>query len=258
MKLYMKSYPWTAYSNLLVERILNPKNVGFFKKNTGALQEMRVVAAESQDGFDGNHIIFFLVVDETDGIIADVKFQAFGESPLIGAADAICEIILRKNYDQARRLTAELVDKKLRDFDHTPAFPDSASHHLNLALEALDAACEKCLDIPISDPSYSPPVPSHLDSQGEYPEWDILSSSEKLELLRKVIREEVQPYIELDAGGIEVQEFKDNREVVVAYQGACTMCPSSTGATLNAIQEILRARVHPNLTVKPDLSLLNF
>ncbi|WP_420421435.1 NifU family protein [Simkania sp.] len=258
MNPYLKPYPWAEYSNLLVERILAPRNVGFFSGNKGAQQEMRVVSGESQDGADENHVIFYLVVDETDGIIADVKFQAFGESPLIGAADAICDIILRKNYDQARRLTAELVDKKLRDFDHTPAFPESASHHLNLALEALDIACEKCLDIPISDPSYSPPVPSHLASTGEYPEWDILSFAEKLELIRKVVQEEVQPYIELDAGGIEVPELKNDNEVVIAYQGACTTCPSSTGATLSAIQEILRARVHPNLTVKPDLSLLSF
>ena len=72
------------------------------------------------------------------------------------------------------------------------------------------------------------------------------------------MKEEVQPYIELDAGGIEVPELKNGQEVVIAYQGACTTCPSSTGATLNAIQEILRARVHPSLTVKPDLSLLSF
>lgn len=258
MKPFLEPYPWATYSNLLVERILSPRNVGFFNSNKGAQQEMRVVAGESQDSTRENHVIIYLVIDETDGIIADVKFQAFGESPLIGAADAICDIILRKNYDQARRLTAELVDKKLRDFDHIPAFPKSSAHHLNLALEALDTACEKCLDIPISDPSYSPPVPSHLQSTGEYPEWSILSSTEKLELIRKVVKEEVQPYIELDAGGIEVPEFKNDIEVVIAYQGACTTCPSSTGATLSAIQEILRARVHPHLIVKPDLSLLSF
>lgn len=258
MKLYIEPYPWTAYSNLLIERILEPRNIGFFKENTGAIQEMRVITAEHRDEIDENHIIFYLVVDETDGIIADVKFQAFGESPLIGAADAICEIVLRKNYDQARRLTAELVDKKLRDFDYISAFPESASYHIDIALQALYIGCEQCLDIPIADPSYSPPVPSDLQSKGEVSDWGILSSSERLALIRDVIQEEVQPYIALDAGGIEVQELKDDREVVVAYQGACTTCPSSTGATLNAIQEILRARVHPHLVVKPDLSLLSF
>ena len=258
MKSFIEPYPWTEYSNLLAERILNPKNVGVFKENAGKTQEMRVVVGESRDDSDDNHLRLFLVVDETDGIIADVKFQAFGESPLIAAADTICEIILRKNYDQASRITAEIVDKKLRDFDHVEAFPKFASHHLNLALEALDEATSKCRDITISDPSYSPPVPNHIGSVSEYPEWDILSNAEKLELIESVIREEIQPYIELDAGGIEVQSFKDDREIVIAYQGACTTCPSSTGATLNAIQEILRSRVHPNLTVKPDLSLLNF
>jgi len=256
MKPFIEPYPWAAYSRLLTQRILNPKNGGSFAENSGAMQEMRVVSGKSTDGF--NTLYLYLIVDETDGILADAKFQALGESALIGAADTICSIILRKNHEQARHLTADLIDRKMRDFDHVPAFPLSAAHHLNLALEALDAACEKCVDIAIADPSYSPPVPSEITSKGEYPEWNLLSHEERLDLIRKVIAEEVQPYIEMDAGGIEVQELKEGREVLIAYQGACTTCPSSTGATLSAIQEILRARVLPDLVVKPDLSLLSF
>lgn len=258
MKIFISPYPWTEYSNLLIERILSPKNVGFFHSNARATQEMRVVHGEASDGIKENTIHLYLVVDTTDGIIADAKFQAFGESPLIGAADILCEMILRKNYDQAHRLTADMVDKKLRDFDHIHAFPDEASLHLNLVLEALDSACEECQDIPISDPFYSPPVPSEIISSGEYPDWGALTKLEKIDLIKTLLREEVQPYIELDAGGIEVLSFNEDREVVIAYQGACTTCPSSTGATLNAIQQILRARIHPNLIVKPDLSLLSF
>ena len=37
---------WAAYSNLLKERILAPRNLGVFKENTGAMQEMRVVIGE--------------------------------------------------------------------------------------------------------------------------------------------------------------------------------------------------------------------
>lgn len=258
MRPYIQPYPWTDYSNLLIERILNPRNIGFFIENGEAMQEMRVVSAQTQDPTSNHSITFYLIIDETDGIIADAKFQAFGETPLIGIADTICDIILRKNYDQARRLTAELIDKNLRDFPHTAAFPNSADHDLNLALETLDAACEKCIDIPITTPAYSPPLPSDSKFQGELPEWDILSHSEKLTLIRNVIQKEVQPYIELDAGGIEVQSLKENLEVTIAYQGACTSCPSATGSTLQAIQEILRTQIHPSLTVKPDLSLLSF
>lgn len=255
MKPFLTPYPWTAYSNRLVERILNPRNVGFFKENSESMQEMRVVIGEAFD--QESHVFLFLVVDETDGVIADVKFQAFGKSALIGAADVICEIVLRKNYHQASRVTAELVDKKLRDFDDVQAFPDLSSDQLNLVIEALALACEKCIDISISLPDYVSPIPNQFDAKETFFEWDVLTKEEKLALICNVIQQEIQPYIALDAGGIEVQSFEKDFEVVIAYRGACTTCPSSTGATLNAIQEILRARIHPSLVVKPDLSLLN-
>ncbi len=252
----MKPYPWTAYSHLLIERILKPRNLGSFKENTGAFQEMRVVTGTGQR--DGNTLRFSLVVDETDGVIADAKFIAFGETALIGAADAACEVLLRKNYDQARRLTADLIDRKLRDFTNIPAFPESAATHLNLVLAAIEEAAEKCTDIPLKDPSVSPPVPDHLNADGGHPNWHLFSEDEKLDHIKEVIRDEIQPYIELDAGGVEVSAFNNEREVVIAYQGACTSCPSSTGATLDAIQQILRSRLSPTLDVKPDLSLLSY
>ena len=252
----MKPHPWTEYSNLLKERILNPRNIGAFKENSGALQEMRVVTGKGER--DGSLVIFSIVVDETDGIIADVKFTSFGETTLIGAADAACEVLLRKNYDQARRLTGDLIDRKLRDFTHIPAFPKVADSDINLVLSAIEEATEKCMDIPLKDPSVTPPVPGDNTAEGGDPNWHLFSPDEKLDHIKEVIRDEIQPYIELDAGGIEVSAFKDEREVIIAYQGACTTCPSSTGATLDAIQQILRSRLSPSLEVKPDLSLLQY
>lgn len=252
----MKPHHWTLYSNLLIERILNPRNVGSFKENTGALLEMRVVNGSAER--DGNRVHFSLVVDETDGIIADAKFQAFGETALIGAADAACEVLLRKTYEQARRLSGDLIDRKLRDFTNIAAFPQSVSSLVNLVLAAIEEAGDKCSDIPLKDPSVAPPVPSDSSPETGDPNWHLLSPEEKLDRIKEVIRDEIQPYIELDAGGIEVSSFTDEKEIVVAFQGACTTCPSSTGATLDAVQHILRSRLHPSLTVKPDLSLLHY
>ncbi|MCP5504999.1 MAG: NifU family protein [Chlamydiales bacterium] len=252
----MKPHPWTEYSNLLKERILNPRNVGSFKENTGALQEMRVVTGKGER--DGSLLIFSIVVDETDGIIADAKFIAFGETTLIGASDAACEVLLRKNYDQARRLTADLIDRKLRDFTNIPAFPKTADSDINFVLSVIEEAADKCTDIPLKDPSFTQPIPEGQQSDGGHPNWHLFSPDEKLDHIKEVIRDEIQPYIELDAGGIEVAAFNDEREVIIAYQGACTTCPSSTGATLDAIQQILRSRLSPSLDVKPDLSLLQY
>ncbi len=252
----MKPYPWNNYSYLLTERILKPRNLGRFNENAGSLQEMRVVTGRVEA--QGNILIMSLVVDETDGIVADAKFQAFGEAALIGAADAACEVLLRKNYDQARRLSVDLIDRKLRDFTNIPAFPKEVDAYLNLVLAAIEEAAEKCSDIPLKDPSTSPPVPSQLTGEGGHPNWHLFSPDEKLDHIKEVIRDEIQPYIELDAGGIEVSALNDETEVVIAYQGACTTCPSSTGATLEAIQQILRSKLSPSLHVKPDLSLLNY
>lgn len=247
----MKPYHWTDYSNKLTEKILHPKNYGVFTTEDGTSHGMRLVIGNEEN------LRFYLLVDEEDGIIADVKYQAFGDPALIGAAEFATEIILRKNYDQARRISADMIDHRARDFGHIPAFPEVNSPHLNLILSAIENAAEKCLDIPIADLYVSPPVPSGVLSQEEYPGWEIISEEEKLEVIKNVINEEIQPYIELDAGGVQVLRLLNQKEVIIAYEGACVTCPSSVGATLNSIEQILKSKIHPSITVTPDPSFLH-
>ncbi len=253
----MNPFPWTEYSNKLTEKILNPKNFGAFASDDGKPHGMRLVIGEEGSIASGNHIRFYLLVDEEDGVIADLKYQAFGDPALIGAAEFTVEILLRKNYDQARRVSAEMIDHRARDFAHIPAFPKELSPHLNLILSAIENGVEKCSDIPLSNPYESPPVPSNAMEMEEYPGWEILSPEEKLEVIRNVIQEEVQPYIALDAGGVQVLKLNQEKEVIIAYEGACTTCPSSVGATLQSIEQILKAKIHGSLTVTPDPSFLN-
>ncbi|MCP4265610.1 MAG: NifU family protein, partial [Candidatus Brocadiaceae bacterium] len=66
------------------------------------------------------------------------------------------------------------------------------------------------------------------------------------------IDKEIRPYIELDAGGIQIHELKDF-ELFISYEGACTSCHAATGSTLSAIQNILKSRIHPDLFVTPLL-----
>ena len=75
----------------------------------------------------------------------------------------------------------------------------------------------------------------------------------KIQILNQVLDQDVRPYIALDAGGIVIQEF--NEPILrVRYSGTCVSCPSSIGSTLHAIQQTLRAKVHPDLVVVPDFS----
>ena len=252
-------FPWALYSKKLVNKIENPRNAGIFTEEESEARGMRL--AEGSDGRveDGNCIRFYWLVDKDDGIIVDAKFQAFGQSALIGAADGACELLIGKNYDQAKRVSAELLDRHLRDKAEEQAFPKETYAHLNLVLGAIEQAAEKCTDIPFADTYVTPPVPSNIGEvvPGGYPGWLELPIKKKLAVIEEVLDRDVRPYIALDAGGIEVLNLLQDKEVIIAYSGSCTSCYSSIGTTLSYIQQVIRAKVHPSLVVVPDLGALN-
>ena len=250
------SFPWARYSKKLIDKIEKPRHGGFFSDEEARERGMRLVTAKQGNLRDGNLIGLYLLVDESDGVIADAKFQVFGHSALLGAAEAACEILIRKNYDQARRLTADLIDKQVRDRSNIAAFPEEAYVYLNLILDAIEQAAEECLDIPFAAIYVAPPLESKKEYGEGYPGWSHLAREQKIAVIEEVIATEIRPYIELDAGGVQIVDLIDDKELIIAYEGACTTCHSATGATLNAIQEILRAKVSKNLLIVPHITSL--
>jgi len=251
--------PWQRYSKKLIARIENPKNAGFFNACDAQDRGMRLVIGKKGSVSKGQQLHLYFLIDESDGIISDAKFQAFGLSVLIGAADAVCEILLRKNYDQAKRIGVDLIDHFLRDKNEKNAFPEEAIICLNDILAAIEHVAEQCLDIPFAESYVTPPMPGaglSLTAEGIYPGWEDLNTEQKITIIERVIMEDIRPYIELDAGGIRIVSFENDRNLIIAYEGACTSCHSATGATLNAIQQILSAKVHPDIIVTPDMSFL--
>ena len=182
--------------------------------------------------------------------------RVFGQSALIGASEAACELLVGKNYDQAKRIGADLIDKHVRDRPDVPSFPKETFPHLNLVLEAVEDAAEKCLDLPLPNTYVAPPAPIDVGEvvEGGYPGWTHFSLLQKLAVIEEVLDRDVRPYIALDAGGVKVLNLVNDREVMIAYQGSCTSCMSSVGATLSYIQQTLRNKVHPELIVIPDLT----
>lgn len=258
-KQFFQSFPWHRYSKKLAAKIENSRSAGYFTQQDA--EERGMHFAEGQEGLaiDGNEIHLYLLVDPADGIIVDAKFQAFGQSALIGASAAACELLIGKNYDQARRITAELIDRHVRDKPEEVAFPEETQGHLNLVIGAIEDAIEKCLDLPLPT-HYVSPVPRQISEKegGGWPDWKTLSREQKLSVIETVLNEDVRPYIELDAGGIEVLDLVNDHELLIAYQGACTSCHSSIGATLTTIQQILQAKVSSELKVVPNLDDLKF
>jgi NifU-like protein len=250
------TFPWSRYSKKLISKIENPRCVGAFTKEQSEERGMRLATGQEGRIEDGNAIVLYWLVDIEDGIIVDARFQAYGQSALIGAAEVACEISIGKNYDQAKRISVDLLDKQVRDRSDEPAFPKETSPHLNLVLEAMDKAAEQCRDIPLATNYVAPPAPLDIGEvlEGGYPGWLELGLNQKLALIEEVLARDVRPYIELDAGGVDVINLINDREVIIAYQGSCTSCFSATGTTLSYIQQILRGKIHPDLVVIPDLS----
>lgn len=249
-------YPWAHYSKKLAYKIENPQFSGFFSPEDIAGRGLRLVIAKEGSVAEGNALIMSWVVDESDGIISDIRYQVFGASALIGALEAACQLLLRKNYDQAKRVSAELIDREVRDKSDVEAFPPEVYGHLNLVLTAIETAADQCTDIPFDEVYIDSPLHPDTASVGLYPGWESLPKPDKIRVVEEIIQKEIRPYIELDAGGIQIIDLSDQHELTIAYQGSCTSCYSATGSTLNAIQQILHARVHPSITVTPDLSFL--
>lgn len=233
----------------LKEKINHLRFVGSFSPSDATEKRMRYV-----EGREKNVILYWLV-DETDGVIADVKFQAFGPLAFIAAAEILSELLIRKNYIQASKITADLIDQHARQNKEENAFPSSAYGLLNQLLSAIDHATQMCSDIACNSQDYDiTPIEWEAGANPDgIPDWETFSLEKRKHLIEDVIQRDIRPYIELDSGGVTIRELKENNELYIAYDGSCTTCHSATGSTLSAIQQILKAKIHPSITVIPVL-----
>lgn len=217
-----------------------------FTAEDAKAKNMRLCTATLGEKKEGRQFTLSLLIDEEDGVIADAKAECFGPPALSAALKCTTDELIRKNYMQARRMTADLIEKNM-------SLPAEALD-LNLIIDAIDLATESCMDIPIEDIYIAPPEMGGGE-RTEYPGWEALSNEKKKAVIAAVMEKDIQPYVELDAGGVEVLKVEDNR-ITIAYSGNCTSCFSATGATLDAIGNILRHKIFPDLMVIPDTSLL--
>ncbi len=251
---HLPIFPWTRYSKKLNEKIDKPRCCGQFTKENADARGVFFAEGAAGSLEDGNWVHLYWLVDREDGVIIDVKFQAFAQSALIGAAEIASEFLIGKNYDQASRISTTVLDQQARERRDLPAFPPETVPHLQLVIDAVVEAALKCTGIPLASSYSAPPVSEQLvqaNMEGD-PNWLQLSLEQQLARIDTVLNEEVRPYIALDGGGIEVISLLQGKELKIAYQGSCTSCYSSIGTTLSYIQQTLRARLHPQLTVIPD------
>lgn len=247
-------FTWEKYSKRARQKISFARCNGSFCEEDATSRNLRYVHSTAGDMKKGAQIALHVLVDREDGIFVDMRYEVFGPSVLVAALEGCVDLVVGKNYDQAKRLKRELIDKHLRDEAENQALPIEADPYINLVLSCLETICSQCTDIALAQEALVTPIPEHLlDDSGIDPLWPDRSQEEKLAIVKHVMERDVQPYVEMDEGGVSVLRLEHGHHVVIAYSGNCDGCYSSTGATLSSIQSILRAKVHPSIEVIPEL-----
>lgn len=248
----MKPFVWHRYSRKMEKVLANIKHAGALSQAEADARDLRLVIGEAGELELGNFVRLYALVDKEEGLLLHCHYEAFGDSALIAALEATCIFIEGKNYAQAARITGDVIDLQLQDKPGKEAFPSELAGHVNLVISAVDVLVSKCSDIPIS--TIPLPMPG-IESSGGIEGFEELSVSQKLEVIEAVLDADIRPYIELDAGGIEVKDLKGYK-VIITYAGACTSCPSAIGGTLSYISKVMREKIHPDLEVEPDMEAL--
>jgi len=59
----------------------------------------------------------------------------------------------------------------------------------------------------------------------------------------QAVLSEIRPMLQRDGGDIELVEVKDNGQVLVKLQGACSGCPGATMTLKLGVERLLKAKV---------------
>jgi len=75
-----------------------------------------------------------------------------------------------------------------------------------------------------------------------------LEKPEKIQMIDVILDETIRPGLAGDGGGVEITDLEEFN-LSVHYEGACGSCPSASEGTLRFIEDTLRERVHPKMSV---------
>ena len=101
------------------------------------------------------------------------------------------------------------------------------------------------------EPATDQPEPetSNILEKVEVEDFPNLSDAQKSEVIDAMLDHAIRPALANDGGGITLLGVEGNR-VRVHYQGACGTCPSSTGGTLEFIENFLKDTLSKDLKVE--------
>ncbi len=236
---------WKFYSKKMEQKIAFPRFGGVLSKEEPLLQRTRLIVASQKNLIEEYEITWYWLIDQEDGRIADVRYQMFGPSILIGVLEVTSEILLGKNCSQVNQIRSTSIDRELRDKQNPQGFPQEIYRYFDEVIATLQKSIGEWNESSLSEVAHA---------EKQFSGWNQLSKREKLSLIDQLLDREIRPYIHLDGGEIELQDLSDSDQLIILYKGACTTCVAATGSTLDNIQQLLRKNLSITLVVIPNFS----
>ncbi|AAF38973.1 hypothetical protein C6H88_00495 [Chlamydia muridarum str. Nigg] len=250
---------WSSFPAKSLRLFFQPKHGGLLSQEQED-EHSQLIIGKQGHLLMGNTLIFYWLVNKTNGIIQEAKFQFFGHPYLLVLAEATCSLVIGKTFAEAYKMTINDLEQEVHGRTQPSIFREDLSPLYHLVMDALDIAIEQCVDIPVNDSPFPfKDALLQLNDGDPYSkeEWENLSYDEQLSTLNIMMKEKIAPLVAMDEGSVRIVHF-EGLTVTIAYSGNCSSCLSAVGSTLNSIGQLFRAHVYPLLEIKVDEQSLLF
>lgn len=131
---------WDHYSNIVADRMNNPRNLGEITESEAAAMGARLIVADWGAESCGDAVRLYWAVDRETEKIVKGSFKSFGCGTAIASSDMMVELCLGKTVDEAMKITNLDVEKALRDTPDVPAVPPQKMHCSVMAYDVIKQA----------------------------------------------------------------------------------------------------------------------
>lgn len=131
---------WDHYSNVVADRMNNPRNLGEITEQEAKDLGARLIVADWGAESCGDAVRLYWAVDEKTETIVKGSFKSFGCGTAIASSDMMVELCLGKTVDEALKITNIDVEKSLRDNPDIPAVPAQKMHCSVMAYDVIKQA----------------------------------------------------------------------------------------------------------------------
>jgi NifU-like protein len=217
----------------------SPRRRGVYFLEEAAAKGLAFVTAKVDD------MKIFWLVDPEEERIVNAKFFTYGGQDSTALGEALCNLSEGAPVKEAFAITGAKVISLLVDSNYFPFNNDALSAQADRLIKALQN------DYPLAQAKLSVTTYKSSEKKREISlddqKWLSLSKQDQLKMIEAALDGQAREALEMDGGGIEIMDIKDDWDVYAQFQGACSSCSASVGSTFIVVENIIKTKVHEKL-----------